>query len=291
MPFAEQVLFVCAKWLYRTEISLSEEMKESLTDADKYDAYRSALVPHIVLSAKRLGLEIAGKTVLDVGCGDGAITREFLKHGAARVIGIDADANAIARGRENHASDVDFHLCSNGMFPLETSSVDAIVSHDVFEHISDPSQTLSECYRVLRPGGRMLIGTWGWYHPFASHLFSTMPVPWAHVIFSERTLLRAARKVYQASWYRPTMHDLDADGRKIPDKYSQEHISPEYLNKLLVRDFRRIFKDTEFDVRMELVPFGSRYARWTRAFLQVPLLNEFVTSYFWAVLSKSDDAD
>jgi hypothetical protein len=118
-----------------------------------------------------------------------------------------------------------------------------------------------------------------------------MPVPWAHVIFSERTLLRAARKVYQASWYRPTMHDLDADGRKIPDKYSQEHISPEYLNKLLVRDFRRIFKDTEFDVRMELVPFGSRYARWTRAFLQVPLLNEFVTSYFWAVLSKSDDAD
>jgi SAM-dependent methyltransferase len=287
MPFADQVLFHCAKRLYKSEVSLSEEMKESLTNADKYDAYRSRLVPHIVGAARRLGLDISGKTLLDLGCGDGAITREYLKHGSERVIGIDVDAREIGRARANAcAPGLDFQVCSGGTFPLESSSIDAIVSHDVFEHISDPSSTLAECYRVLKPGGWMLVGTWGWYHPFAPHLFSALPVPWAHVIFSDKTLLRAARRVYEAPWYRPTMHDLDADGQRIPDKYLEERISSDYLNRLLIRDFRRVFRESGFTVRMVQVPFGSSYARWTRLFLQVPLLNEFFTSYFWAVLTK-----
>ncbi len=56
--------------------------------------------------------------------------------------------------------------------------VDVVLCYDVFEHVSRPAAVLDECYRILKPGGKMLIGTWGWYHPFAPHLWSTMPVPW-----------------------------------------------------------------------------------------------------------------
>jgi len=72
---------------------------------------------------------------------------------------------------------------------------------------------------------RMLIGTWEWHRPFAPHLWSTMPVPWAHLIVSERTLLRACRRVYHAAWYVPTFHDFDVDGSRKHDRYTEDRIS------------------------------------------------------------------
>ena len=285
MRVAEEVLFRVAKRLYPSEVSLSTEMKQAMTSADQHDTYRAGLLPRIVASATELGVGITGTTLLDLGCGDGAVTQGYLAYGAERVIGADVDAHALARGRD-HFPGVDFRLIANGRISLEDNSVDTIISHDVFEHVADPSSVLAECRRILKPHGTMLIGTWGWYHPFAPHLFAAMPVPWAHVFVSEKTLLRAARRVYQAPWYRPTMHDLDVDGRKIASKYLDEEISTDYVNKLLIADFRRIFKSSGFESRLVLVPFGSRWARWTRVFLKVPFVNEFFTTYFWAVLRK-----
>src|SRR5206468_219311 len=150
-------------------------------------------------------------------------------------------------------------------------SIDVILCYDVFEHVSKPAAMLAECKRVLRSGGRMLIGTWGWYHPFAPHLWSTMPVPWAHLLVSERTLLRACRRVYHSPWYVPTFHDLDANGHRYQDRYVEEQISTDYLNKYLLRDFERTFEESGLRWRVQLQPFGSRWARWTKPFLTVPL--------------------
>ena len=178
-----------------------------------------------------------------------------------------------------------FCLSTTDQVPIEDDNVDAIISFDVFEHVAHPEKILAECYRILRPGGQMLIGTWGWYHPFAPHLWSTMPVPWAHVLFSERTMLRVCRRVYNAPWYVPNMHDLDANGQKIPYKFQREEIPLSYVNKLLIRDFERIFEQSKFGYSIHL-PFGSLYARWTKMFLYMPWIREFITSFFWAVVAK-----
>src|SRR5262249_8494689 len=159
--------------------------------------------------------------------------------------------------------------------PLSDESVDVIICYDVFEHVAAPGRFLAECRRILRSGGAILIGTWGWYHPFAPHLWSTVAVPWAHVIFSEKTILRTARQVYWSDWYRPTMHDFDAEGRRIGDKYLAESIPESFLNKLLIRDYERVFAASGLDYVVHPRPFGSSYARWTKVFLHVPWIREF----------------
>jgi SAM-dependent methyltransferase len=58
-------------------------------------------------------------------------------------------------------------LNSDGTVPAPDASFDAVLSTQVLEHVADPALYLSECYRVLRPGGRLLLSTHGVfvYHP------------------------------------------------------------------------------------------------------------------------------
>lgn len=290
MFIAESVLFRAARLLYDTEIAHSEEMKASLQDADKHDAFRREQVDTVIRALGAYDIDVAGKRILDFGCNHGALSAEYVRLGASHVTGVDIDAAAIARARSVNQVGVNgtlrFLQSEVDSLPLETEDFDAAFSYDVFEHVARPGPILSELHRVLRPGGKLLIGTWGWRHPFAPHLWAVMPVPWAHVLVSERTLLRVCRRVYQSDWYRPDMHDFDVDGRRIPNKYTHESIPTDYLNKFLIRDFEETFRDAGFDCDTHLVPFGSRLAGWSRVFLGNRWLREFVTGYAWFVLTK-----
>jgi hypothetical protein len=152
--------------------------------------------------------------------------------------------------------------------------------------VAQPDVILSELYRVLRPGAQALIGTWSWRHPFAAHLWAVMPVPWAHLLVSETTLFKVCRRVYHSPWYVPNMHDCDAEGNRIPDRFTQQSISRDYLNRFLIADFQRAFASAGFVCQTYLVPFGSPCAKWTRPLVRVPWLREFVSGYAWFVLTK-----
>jgi 2-polyprenyl-3-methyl-5-hydroxy-6-metoxy-1,4-benzoquinol methylase len=287
MLLSEHFLYLLARLLYRKELAHSAEMKQARASREQYNAFRFRQLDGILSAASRYGVDIVGKTVLDLGCSDGAMTVGYVDKGAARVVGVDIDAAAIDRANARpRPSQVEFHLGSPGSIPLTDDSFDVIICYDVWEHVSQPASMLDECYRALKAGGKMLIGTWGWYHPFAPHLWATMPVPWAHVFFSERTILRVCRWVYQSPWYVPTMHDLDEHGQRRPNRYENDSISRDYLNKLFIRDFDRLFRSSRFRYEMHPQPFGSRLARWTKVFLRTPWLREFITGYLWVVLHK-----
>jgi len=289
MWLSEQLLFFLAKCLYKTEVAHSDEMKKAVSDRSAYHQYRHNEIDRILRSVHEHGIAISDRVVLDLGCSDGAISAAYRERGAARVVGVDIDEQAIEQARKNYSPDISFHVSSTTSIPLPDGFFDVIVCYDVFEHVSQPAEILAECHRILKPGGTMFLGTWGWYHPFAPHLWATMPVPWAHVLFSERTVLRVCRRVYHSSWYVPNMHDFDEAGER-KDKYNNEEISRDYLNKLLIKDFRKLFQESDFEFQMFPKPFGSKYARWTKIFLNTPGIREFITSYFWAVLKKRDSA-
>jgi 2-polyprenyl-3-methyl-5-hydroxy-6-metoxy-1,4-benzoquinol methylase len=294
MWLSEQILYRLARVFYRSELAHSDEMKEALASPEAHRAYRQDQVKEVLVAASRYQVEIAEKTVLDLGCNDGSISWGYLDAGATRVVGVDIDGAAIEQASrsiprrigEDRSGRIEFRHSGVDALPLADQSVDTIVCFDVFEHVAKPEAMLRECHRVLRPGGRMLIGTWGWYHPFAPHLWSTMPVPWAHVFFSERTLLRTCRRVYQSPWYVPNIHDFDQQGRRLEDKYLSETISTDYLNKYRIRDFERAFDDSDFSRRSYPQSFGSRFASWSRIFLEVPFAREFITAYLWIVLER-----
>ena len=287
VKIAESILYCLAKQLYTRNPGQSEEMTEALADFESYATYRQQCADKVMAAADEYGVPVTGRRVLDLGCYDGALSVGYLKAGADSVVGVDIDVDAVRTAQERYASDnVTFHPSETSHIPLPDESVDTILCYDVFEHVARPQEMLSESYRVLRPGGKMLIGTWGWYHPFAPHLWSTMPVPWAHVVFSERTMLRVCRRVYHSDWYVHNMHDFDENGNRKEDKYTEESISTDYLNKLLIRDFEKVFRESSFAAQVHQQRFSSKWAAWTAPLLKVPFVREFFTAYLWIVLDK-----
>ena len=130
--------------------------------------------------------EIAGKMVIDFGCGEGDDSIEMVRRGAGRVIGIDIRNDVLNVARQKADEERIGPQCS---FATSTNELaDVIVSVDAFEHFSDPAEILRIMYHLLKPSGAVLI-SFGptWYHPLGGHLFSVFP--WAHLLFAEEALI------------------------------------------------------------------------------------------------------
>jgi SAM-dependent methyltransferase len=94
--------------------------------------------------------------VLDLGCGEGQVSRLVASRGAQRVVGVDASAAQVAEARRR-AGGVAYARASATALPLAAGSFDAVVACLVLEHLDDLDGALDEVARVLRPGGRFVI--------------------------------------------------------------------------------------------------------------------------------------
>lgn len=129
---------------------------------------------------------LAGKTVMDFGCGAGAATVELARRGAVRVVGLDIRENVLSVARQRARSAGVERQCE--FVTTFHEPVDVILTIDAFEHFADPAGVLLEMHRLLRSDGYVL-AAWGypWLHPYGGHLFSVFP--WAHLLLPERSLV------------------------------------------------------------------------------------------------------
>ncbi len=97
-----------------------------------------------------------GFTLVDYGC-DAMPYRPLLSNHIARYVGADLAGSP-------HA---DVTILPDGCLPLPDSSADIVLSTQVLEHVEDPALYLAEAWRVLRPGGRLILSTHGYwmFHP------------------------------------------------------------------------------------------------------------------------------
>lgn len=96
--------------------------------------------------------------ILDAGCGTG-ITLSWLRSYSQPnpVVGIDISEHALDFCRARGHSEV--HQASVTDVPFDDERFDLIVCHDVIQHLADDRAALREFYRVLRPGGALLVRT------------------------------------------------------------------------------------------------------------------------------------
>jgi ubiquinone/menaquinone biosynthesis C-methylase UbiE len=112
---------------------------------------------------------LAGRTVLDLGCGKGRFARR-LQAAGAQVVGLDLSAAMLAG-----AAGLDRVRASARRLPFGDGVFDAVVAVEVFEHVDDVDAVIAEARRVLRVGGVLAVidknaGSWNAQRPWLPNL-------------------------------------------------------------------------------------------------------------------------
>jgi ubiquinone/menaquinone biosynthesis C-methylase UbiE len=103
----------------------------------------------------------SGETLLDVGCGTGALLDQISRQGGAALIyGIDASEGMLQRARARLGSHVHLIQADVTALPFASKSFSTVVSTSSLRYWADPGGGIREIARVLQPGGRLLLLDW-----------------------------------------------------------------------------------------------------------------------------------
>ena len=108
---------------------------------------------------------VAGRRVLDLGCGPGHYTRA-LRAAGATVVPVDLDP---AELRQPGGPPEGAVIADARALPVPVATFDAVVCSNMLEHTPSPAAVLAEVVRVLRPGGWAWLSWTNWYSPWGGH--------------------------------------------------------------------------------------------------------------------------
>ena len=225
---------------------------------------------------ERLGerLDITGKDVIEVGSGLGAVSVRAAEAGASRVVGVeivpkwvDFANGKVARDYSELRGRLSFALTQGGVEEAGTRVFDVVISHDAFEHYSDPASMLRRFSSLLSEDG-LLVLTFAplWKSPYGAHIIYMTKLPWAHLIFPERIVMAEKRRLLpKENSYRYE----DAIGG---------------LNRMTLARFRALMEDSDFRcVYLATNVSEKKVMRLFRAISRVPFLEEYFTHSVYSI--------
>lgn len=207
------------------------------------------------LDVVRRHVSLEGQRLLDVGCGNGAQTMSFLEH-TGWCDAIDMDAGLLSLFQEQLRVREMYHCSLHRMdaqaLDFRDQVFDVITAIEVLEHVPDHHITLDEMFRVLKPGGWLVLSVPNRWWPLETHGAALPLLPWNRVPFF--------------SWLPKALHDRYAHARiytrgQVKDLVKQhgfqvrysEYIMPP-LDKLRRPGLRRLLRNILFP--MEGTPLG-----------------------------------
>ena len=222
-------------------------------------------------------VDFKDKVVLDLGCGFGGGTSTYSGMNVKLAIGLEIETTYLFHAKRHIEvkyggfDKLAFLGADATIIPLKSNSVDIVMANDFMEHVSNPEKAIQEALRVLKEGGYFFFEFPAYYSPRGYHMLYTLYAPWCHVIFSEDTLVKAAKIVAAKENYFWVLH---------PDWEKYYRCG---LNKLTIRRFLNIFI-SQNDCELEDLYFRSEY-RLLQPLVYFGKVNEYL-SYVECVLRK-----
>ena len=141
--------------------------------------------------------------LVDFGCGNGAQT-VLLAPWCDRVSGVDINPEFLAEftagiAAHNLGGRVTALRLDDGRIPLVAGTADIVTSYTVLEHVPDEQAALAEMFRVLKPGGRLILSVPNRWWIFETHGCDLPLLPW--------------NRVPLVSWWPKAWHDRWARAR------------------------------------------------------------------------------
>ncbi|MCK0512215.1 bifunctional 2-polyprenyl-6-hydroxyphenol methylase/3-demethylubiquinol 3-O-methyltransferase UbiG [Aromatoleum buckelii] len=119
---------------------------------------------------------LAGKRVLDIGCGGGILSESMAAAGAHVTTGIDLSEKALGVARLHlfeSGQKVDYHHASAEEFAAQhAEEFDIVTCMEMLEHVPDPASTVAACAQLVRPGGDVFFSTIN--RNFKAYLFAVL---------------------------------------------------------------------------------------------------------------------
>ena len=120
--------------------------------------YNGNTINHLHRYAVSLAL-IKGKIILDIACGEG-YGSNLMSFESSLVYGVDIDEETIERANSKYKRDnLKFLTGTTSKIPLESNSIDVVISYETLEHHDEHEKMMIEIKRVLKPEGILLIST------------------------------------------------------------------------------------------------------------------------------------
>jgi SAM-dependent methyltransferase len=160
------------------------------------------------------GLELAGRNLLDVGCGSGGVTLHLLEgHGLAHATGFDVERPVIEAARQRAerrglVGRATFVQAPPGPLPFADAAFDIVFSKDALLHVPDKDFVFAEIFRVLRPGGVFAASNW-----MISHDGEPSPAMKAYVEAEGLSFAMASAQRYMEAMRRAGFERVSATDR------------------------------------------------------------------------------
>ena len=213
-------------------------------------------------------VDLAGKSVLDIGSALGNLCVQAAKHGASKVVGVDAEpldkasTELIARRFPELADRITLLQTEGDMRELGSEQFDVVLSKDSFEHYPNPESFVHLIIDRLVPGGLLAVHFAPlWKSPKGGHIDFMTPVPWAHLLFPEDVIM-AERKRFRPAEAAERFQDIRGG-----------------LNKMTLARFQALMAATDLEcLHFAANESDKRSVRVMSTLARVPGLREYMTT-------------